>query len=135
MTLWPGAASAQTVVAATECLPMGNYREASVGVTAGDADGYGHHLRYASLSGRGSWLRYGLVDFSPLTDAYLTLCVRAADNSRICVREGNAKGKVIARVEVVVKMETDRFNATSAGSGCHLQCRYDLFLKVLPMWC
>ena len=103
MTLWPGAASAQTVVAATECLPMGNYREASVGVTAGDADGYGHHLRYASLSGRGSWLRYGLVDFSPLTDAYLTLSVRAADNSRICVREGNAKGKVIARVEVVVK--------------------------------
>lgn len=33
----------------------------------------------------------------------ISLCVRAADNSRICVREGNAKGKVIARVEVVVK--------------------------------
>ena len=104
VTLLPGTAWGQSAQRATDRLAMGTYQEASAGVTMGDADGREHHLsRYASLSGRGCWLRYGPVDFSPLTDAYLTLSVRAGDDTQLCVREGSATGRVIARVDVVVK--------------------------------
>lgn len=104
VTLLPTAALSQTVASATDRLVMGNSREISAGVTFGTADGNEHHLsRYASLPGKGSWLRYRRVDFSSLTDAYLTLNVRARDNAELLVREGSATGKVIARVDVVVK--------------------------------
>ena len=104
VTLLPTAALSQTVASASDRLVMGNSREMSAGVTVGTADGNEHHLsRYASLPGKGSWLRYGRVDFSSLTDAYLTLSVRARDNAELLVREGSATGKVIARVDVVVK--------------------------------
>jgi hypothetical protein len=104
VTLLPTAALSQTVASASDRLVMGNSREMSAGVTVGTADGNEHHLsRYASLPGKGSWLRYGRVDFSSLTDAYLTLSVRARDNAALLVREGSATGKVIARVDVVVK--------------------------------
>ena len=104
MTLLPTAVRSQTVASATDRLVMGNSREVSAGVTFGTADGDEHHLsRYASLPGKGRWLRYGRVDFSPLTDAYLTLIVRARDNEELLVREGSATGEVIARVDIVVK--------------------------------
>lgn len=104
VTLLPTAVRSQTVASATDRLVMGNSREVSAGVTFGTADGDEHHLsRYASLPGKGRWLRYGRVDFSPLTDAYLTLIVRARDNEELLVREGSATGEVIARVDIVVK--------------------------------
>lgn len=104
LTLLPTAALSQTVTSATDRLVMDNSREASAGVTFGTADGNEHHLsQYASLPGKGSWLRCGRVDFSSLTDAYLTLSVRARDNAELLVREGSATGKVIARVDIVVK--------------------------------
>ena len=100
VTLLPTAALSQTVSPATDRLVMGNSREMSVGVTVGIAGGDEHHLsRYASLPGKGSWLRYGSVDFTPLTDAYLALSVRARDNAELLVHEGSTKGKVIARVD------------------------------------
>lgn len=102
--LLPTTALSQTVASATDRLVMGNSREMSAEVTFGTADGNEHHLsRYASLPGKGSWLRYGRVDFSPLTDAYLTLSVRARDNAVLLVHEGSATGNVIARVDIVVK--------------------------------
>lgn len=104
VTLLPTAALSQTAVPATDRLVMGSSREMSAGVTAGTADGDEHHLSlYASLPGKGSWLRFGRVDFSTLTDGYLTLSVRARDNAQLLVREGSATGRVIARVDVIVK--------------------------------
>lgn len=116
VTLLPTAALSQTVSPATDRLVMGNSREMSAGVTVGTADGDEHHLsRYASLPGKGSWLRYGSVDFTPLTDAYLALSVRARDNAELLVHEGSTKGKVIARVDIVVKGGVGPFRRDYSG--------------------
>lgn len=53
------------------------------------------------LPSKGSWLRYNDVDFSAVRDGYLTASVKANANTSFVVREKDAKGKVIARVNVV----------------------------------
>lgn len=53
------------------------------------------------LPAKGSWLRYNDVDFSAVRDGYLTASVKANANTSFVVREKDAKGKVIARVNVV----------------------------------
>ncbi|MCR5710990.1 MAG: family 43 glycosylhydrolase [Prevotella sp.] len=60
----------------------------------------------ATLSQKGSWLRYNDIDFSSVTDAYLVVNVKAADNTEFFVREKSAKGKIIAKVPMTVKSET-----------------------------
>ena len=49
------------------------------------------------------WLQYKDVDFSAFKDGYLVACVKADENTELTVREGNAKGKVIAKVKVTCK--------------------------------
>jgi hypothetical protein len=63
---------------------------------------------HATLPQRGSWMSFGDVDFSGLTEAYLVACVKADDNTAFAVREKNAKGKVIARFQLTVKSEITR---------------------------
>ena len=62
----------------------------------------------ATLPQQGSWLRYADVDFSQSADAYLVVSANAADNTEFYVREGSAKGKVIAKVTMTVKTEHTR---------------------------
>ena len=59
----------------------------------------------ATMPKKGSWLGYKDVDFDCLTDAYMMIKVKAADNTEFCVREKNEKGKVIARIKLTVKPE------------------------------
>ena len=64
---------------------------------------------FATLPQKGSsWVRYDDVDFSGLTDSYLIVCAKAADNTELFVREKSAKGKVIAKVKMTVKSEITR---------------------------
>ena len=56
---------------------------------------------YATLPRAQSSLTYNDVDFSCLTDGYLIASVRANANTQLVIREGNARGKVIARLKVV----------------------------------
>ena len=52
---------------------------------------------------KGSWIQYNDVDFSCLTDGYLYLSAKASDDTEFCIREGSAKGKVIARFKMTVR--------------------------------
>lgn len=70
---------------------------------------------HATLPGKGSWLRFADVDFSPLSDAYLVACVKANANTAFSVREKSAKGKVIARFTVTVKNEQGPFRRDMSG--------------------
>jgi hypothetical protein len=64
---------------------------------------------YASLPEKGSsWVQYNDVDFSGLTDGYLVVCAKAADNTEFFVREKSPKGKVLARIKMTVKSEMTR---------------------------
>ncbi len=60
------------------------------------------------LPQKGRWVRYEGVDFSAITDGYLVINARSQANTEFCVREKNAKGKVIARLKMTVESEGDR---------------------------
>ena len=47
------------------------------------------------------------MDFSGVTDGYLVVNVKATDNTEFYIREKSAKGKIIAKVPMVVKSETN----------------------------
>ena len=70
----------------------------------------------ATLPAKGSWLKYDDVDFSDLTDGYMLINVKAADNTEFCVREGSVKGKVLARFKLTVKPEEPAGDANQAMS-------------------
>ena len=70
----------------------------------------------ATLPAKGSWLKYDDVDFSDLTDGYMLINVKAADNTEFCVREGSVKGKVLARFKLTVKPEEPAGGANQAMS-------------------
>ena len=56
-----------------------------------------------SLPRKGSWLRYDSVDFSGLKQyAYVVANVKANKNTEFAIREGSAKGKVLARLKLTV---------------------------------
>ena len=90
---------------ATKRLDVDRYSAASEGVEAVLLDTVdtfrGWEVR---LPKRGSWLRYADVDFSQLEqNAYIVANVKAAANTELTIRERDAKGKVIARLKVIVK--------------------------------
>lgn len=55
----------------------------------------------ASLPNKGSFIKFNDVDFSSVTDGYLTANVKADKNTHFTVREKSAKGKVIADFKVI----------------------------------
>ena len=57
----------------------------------------------ATMPVKGSWIKYDDVDFSCLTDGYVYLSAKASDDTEFCIREGSAKGKVIARFKMAVR--------------------------------
>ncbi len=70
---------------------------------------------HVTLPQKNSWISYADVDFSSITDGYVVACVRADENTELCIRHKNAKGKVIARVPVIVKSEQGPFRRDMSG--------------------
>ena len=94
---------------ATERIEIDRYSSASVGVTTQLIDTVNTFRSFeVSLPRKGSWIRYNDVDFSSLTDGYLVVCAKAAENTEFCVRENSATGKVLARIKMTVKSEITR---------------------------
>ena len=57
----------------------------------------------ATIAAQGGWLRYDNVDFSELKNgAYMFAKVKASENAELIVRENDYKGKIIARLNLVV---------------------------------
>jgi hypothetical protein len=94
---------------ATEKIEIDRYSIASSDVTTAPIDTtIAFRGNSATLTQKGSWLKYERVDFSTANDAYIIVSANAADNTEFAVREGNAKGKVIAKVKMTVKSEMTR---------------------------
>ncbi len=92
---------------AVERIEIDRYNSASNDVTTQLIDTINTFRSFeATLSQKGSWLRYNDIDFSSVTDAYLVVNVKAADNTEFFVREKSAKGKIITKVPMTVKSET-----------------------------
>ena len=89
---------------ATEKIEVDRYSTAGAGVTTEYVD-TANYMRggSATLPTKGSWLKYDAVDFSCLTDGYLVLSAKAADDTEFCIREKSATGKVIARFKMAVR--------------------------------
>ena len=91
---------------ATEKIEIDRYSSASDGVTTELIDTVNTFRSYmATLPKKGSWLKYDDVDFSVISDGYLIMSVKAADNTEFAIREKSATGKVLARIKLTVKPE------------------------------
>ena len=101
---------------ATEKIEIDRYSGASKEVTTQLIDTVNTFRGYqATLPKKGAWLKYADVDFSSITDGYLTICVKAAENTELFVREKSVKGKVLAKVKVTVKSEMGPFRRDQSG--------------------
>jgi len=101
---------------ATEKIEIDRYSTASSDVTTALIDTVNTFRSYqATLPKKGSWLHYADVDFSPITDAYLIVNAKAGGNTEFCIREKNAKGKVIARVTMNVVTQMGQFRRDQSG--------------------
>ena len=89
---------------ATEKIQIDRYSEAAAGVTTAHVDTMrAFSGDCATMPTKGSWIKYDDVDFSCVTDGYIVLSAKATDDTEFCIREGNAKGKVIARFKMTVR--------------------------------
>ena len=101
---------------ATEKIEIDRYSVASNGLTTQLVDSINTFRGYqATLPQKGAWLKYADVDFSSITDGYLTICVKAAENTELFVREKSAKGKILAKVKVTVKSQMGPFRRDQSG--------------------
>ena len=101
---------------ATEKIEIDRYSTASSDVTTALIDTVNTFRSYqATLPKKGSWLHYADVDFSTITDAYLIVNAKAGGNTEFCIREKNAKGKVIARVTMNVITQMGQFRRDQSG--------------------
>lgn len=101
---------------ATEKIEVDRYSAAGKGVTTVYVDTTNYFSGwYANLPQKGSWIKYTDVDFSNIRDGYLVLCVSAEANTTLYVREKNEKGKIMARVKVVVENENGPFRRDIRG--------------------
>ena len=99
---------------ATEKIEIDRYSSASDDVTTQLIDTVNTFRSYeATLPVKGSWLCYKDVDFSCITDGYVLVNVKASDDTEFCIREGSAKGKVIARFKMAVRPPEPPAGATA----------------------
>ncbi len=89
---------------ATEKIQIDRFSSCSAGVSSEAVD-TANYMRggCVTLPQKGSWSLYKDVDFGCITDGYIILSVKAADDTEFCIREGNAKGRVIARFKLTVR--------------------------------
>ena len=101
---------------ATERIEIDRYSSASGDIQTAYVDTADAKLgACVTLTEKESWVKYEGVDFGSITDGYLTIGVRAGGNTEVYVREGSAKGKVIAKVPVTVKSENGPFRRDMSG--------------------
>ena len=92
---------------ATEKIEIDRYSSASADVTTQLIDTVNTFRSFqANLPKKGSWICYKDIDFSCLTDGYLVISAKAADNTAFYIREKSADGKIIAKIDMTVKPET-----------------------------
>ena len=92
---------------ATEKIEIDRYSEASSDVTTALIDTVNTFRSYqATLPVKGSWIKYNDINFDCLTEGYLIVNAKAADNTILYVREKSANGKILAKIDMTVKPET-----------------------------
>ena len=92
---------------ATEKIEIDRYSSASDDVTTQLIDTINTFRSFqANLPQKGSWICYKDIDFDCLTDGYLVVSAKAADNTAFYIREKSADGKIIAKIDMTVKPET-----------------------------
>ena len=106
---------------ATEQLQVDRYSAASNGVTTQYVDTLNPTQGWsATLPGKGSWLRYDGINFGCLEEnAYVVASVKADANTELCLRQATdkrgGKGKVLARLKIVVQSEAGPFRRDLRG--------------------
>ena len=113
---------------ATEKIEIDRFSTASIGVSTEYVD-ITNYMRGScvNLPQKGSWMKYNDVDFSCLTDGYMIISAKASDDTEFCIREGNAKGKVIARFKMAVRPPEPP--AGGAGGGMPMMGRFNRDLR------
>ena len=92
---------------ATEKIEIDRYSSASDDVTTQLIDTVNTFRSFqANLPKKGSWICYKDIDFNCLTDGYLVVSAKAADNTAFYIREKSTDGKIIAKIDMTVKPET-----------------------------
>ena len=92
---------------ATEKIEIDRYSSASDDVTTQLIDTVNTFRSFqANLPKKGSWICYKDIDFNCLTDGYLVVSAKAADNTAFYIREKSTDGKIIAKIDMIVKPET-----------------------------
>ena len=82
---------------ATEKIEIDRYSSASEDVTTALIDEKNPFLSFeATLPSKNSWFKYDDIDFDCIENGYLIMNINAADDTKLCVREDNVEGKVIA---------------------------------------
>jgi hypothetical protein len=111
---------------ATEKIEIDRYSTASEGVTSELIDTVNTFRSYmATLPTKGSWLKYDDVDFSVISDGYLIMSVKAADNTEFAIREKSATGKVLARIKLTVRPPEPPAGGGGAGGGMMMRFNRD----------
>ena len=91
---------------ATEKIEIDRYSAASDGVTTALIDTVNTFRSYQATIPAKGWLCYKDIDFSCLTDGYLVIFAKAAENTSFAIREKSADGKILAKIDMTVKPET-----------------------------
>ena len=91
--------------AATEKIEIDRYSAASDGVTDELIDTVNTFRSYMATIPAKGWLKYSDIDFSCLTDGYLVISAKAADNTSFYIREKAPDGKILAKIDMTVKPE------------------------------
>ena len=92
---------------ATEKIEIDRYSSTSDDVTTQLIDTVNTFRSFqANLPKKGSWICYKDIDFDCLTDGYLVVSAKAADNTAFYIREKSADGQIIAKIDMTVKPET-----------------------------
>ena len=90
---------------ATEKIEIDRYSAASDGVTDELIDTVNTFRSYMATIPAKGWLKYSDIDFSCLTDGYLVISAKAADNTSFYIREKTPDGKILAKIDMTVKPE------------------------------
>ena len=90
---------------ATEKIEIDRYSAASDGVTDELIDTVNTFRSYMATIPAKGWLKYSDIDFSCLTDGYLVISAKAADNTSFYIREKAPDGKILAKIDMTVKPE------------------------------
>jgi hypothetical protein len=91
---------------ANEKIEIDRYSSASEGVTEELIDTVNTFRSFQATIPAKGWIKYNDIDFSCLTDGYLVISAKAAENTSFYIREKAPNGKILAKIDMTVKPET-----------------------------